>query len=150
MDISRRKGNNGMLAKCSFTLMELLLVIAIIAILASMLMPALSAARESGRRIACVNNLKQLIMAQSMYSADNNSWLWHVGYIPSIPNYDTWAEAISGGRRHPKESYVPRGNIFFCPSSSVSRYSTFRIYGMYRASQVKVYIDQNMVKRTIP
>jgi prepilin-type N-terminal cleavage/methylation domain-containing protein len=71
-----------------FTLIELLVVIAIIAILAAMLLPALSRAKETARRISCTNELKQLSTAGMMYTDDNQ------GACPPRSSVERWPEAL--------------------------------------------------------
>jgi prepilin-type N-terminal cleavage/methylation domain-containing protein len=95
----------------AFTLIEILVVIAIISILAALLFPVLSSAKNRSKQIGCANNLKQVALAFQMYAADND------GRLPENPptgyGLTRW---ISGNMKNQEEatseSFIRQGKLF--------------------------------------
>ena len=108
--------------KKSFTLIELLVVVAIIAVLVSILLPALSSAREHAKRIVCQSHLKAIDLGFDFYAQDNDD------YFPRISagGGNNWFNKLEPSVAEQGNNY--RGEIFQCPSDPRGPNSTD--YGM--------------------
>jgi prepilin-type N-terminal cleavage/methylation domain-containing protein/prepilin-type processing-associated H-X9-DG protein len=98
MNVTSQAGPAG---RRGFTLIELLVVIAIIAILAGMLLPSLSRAKDSGNRIACVNNLRQIELSLSLYAGDSNG-MFPARSSGGAVDKPRWPGLLREGFKNPK------------------------------------------------
>jgi prepilin-type N-terminal cleavage/methylation domain-containing protein len=121
-------GSQGRGAYCprrAFTLIELLLVIAIIALLAALLMPALAAAQARGKRIACLGNLKQTATSFQMYTADNDGKLaqnYPLDYLGTQAGSNSWVLGDMKVSSDSTNQTLIRQGKFFPYASQVALY----------------------------
>ncbi len=157
-------------ARTGFTLVELLVVIGIIALLISILLPALSKARQSAQRIRCMSNLRQLYMACQFYSLDNHEivpigfnyrknlgmYLWDPGYpAGSNPRFLQLGLLYPGG-------YVKNPANFYCDSETNPKYQyntaenpftplpTTTIWSGYTSRPIAEWSDNNNTWKGVP
>ena len=110
----------------SFTLIELLVVIAIIAILAAMLLPALTRARTTAKRVDCLSKTKQLGLAWGQYFADFSDQIprgtgyWGACGFDTGGTIASWTNSTNVKAR-PLYGYVSDNNVYKCPNDNHSR-----------------------------
>ena len=144
----------------AFTLVELLVVIAIVGVLVALLLPAVQAARESARRTACVNNLRQLGVAMHSHHVSYHvfpsggqlhttegrlgvSWrVWLLPYLEEQMIFDIIDPQLDGGAKDTSaKETMP--SVFSCPSYEPSNAGTIRssnywgVGGAARAGKIR-------------
>lgn len=112
----------------AFSLIELLVVMAIIAILASLLLPSVSSAQAKGRQIACLNNLRQLQLAWTMYLGEHNNTMPEnkmtgSGLLGCVSTTNSWVTGNAQASADPiliKQGsifpYTPNLQVYRCPA----------------------------------
>lgn len=124
-----------------FTLIELIVTVTIAAILLSLILPALSRTRESGRRIACVNNLRQIYTAFTCYVEDNNERFFWGTPTTVPPESDAMDWYIWGGTTNTlytgPQDPIFRVNYFTFPSTGITR--ELRVLNKYVDNNLDVF-----------
>ena len=127
-----------------FTLIELLVVISIIAILASLLLPALKRSREKAKEVQCVSNIRQCLMGSMQYAGDYYGFApvpYRIPYYISGPN-GAMSEVRWAGMLYVM-AYLSNMDVFICPSELATVRTVFSEYNLARMQTFSYGITSN-------
>lgn len=143
--MSRRRGG--------FTLIELLVVISIIAVLISILLPALAAAKEAANISACLNNLRGIVAAAQYYldnHAERPNLPWHLGFNYAGYSATYSSEFIYGGFQAPIQNPTyPNGDWYVYPTE-IRPFTPYLAKGAAGRNALKQYICPSDKSNTTP
>lgn len=147
LPVVRKRGRN------AFTLVELLVVVAIIAILAALLSPALRSARERSKQIRCMSSMRQLTTALNMYAEEHEGWMPSPNQTMDGVANTPWLRVLTA------QKYLGGGNIVYgtatpppvelqvgrCPAWTHAAWSRLTIYG-FRTHSTGEFTRHNLTQ----
>ena len=105
--------SNELKSRCGFTLIEILVVLALVSLLAALLLSAFSAVREKSRQTICASNLKQIGVAFQMYADDNDHYMPPTVTVNSANQMITWGDLTL--------PYTKTKQVYVCPTDPLQK-----------------------------